>query len=287
MKTLDSHLHLWDPQLLHYDWLKDVPAINRACLPTELAAQPHAPDAVIVVQADCAPEDALKEVDWINHLAERSPLRIMGIVAWAPLETGDAVRPYLRQLRKLPRVVGIRRSLQNEPLALFYDANYRAGLLAAVRENFTVDLCVRASQLAAVNDLLTWLYQQEPEARIVLDHMGKPGIVQHEWQAWVDGFDALSTFPNLSCKISGLPTEADWHQWQPEHLKPWITHAITRFGPERCLFGGDWPVVELAGGYTRWRQCVEACLTTLQPKQQQAIMAENARRVYLTAPGGK
>lgn len=281
MKTLDSHLHLWDPGLLRYDWLRELPTLNRAFLPQELARHAGAPDAAIVVQADCAAEQAIKEVNWLNQLADDSPIAIAGIVAWAPLECGNAVIPYLRQLRQLPRVVGIRRSLQNEAREWFYSADYRAGLLAAVEEGFVIDMCVRAAQLPALYDLMTWLYEQAPEACVVLDHIGKPAIVRHEWQEWVEGIEQLATFPNLVCKLSGLPTEADWENGQPEHLKPWIQQAITTFGAQRCLFGGDWPVVELAGGYTRWRNCVTDAITSLSPEEINAIMADNARNIYL------
>lgn len=281
MKTLDSHLHLWDPGLLRYDWLRELPTLNRAFLPQELARHAGAPDAAIVVQADCAAEQAIKEVNWLNQLADDSPIAIAGIVAWAPLECGNAVIPYLRQLRQLPRVVGIRRSLQNEAREWFYSADYRAGLLAAVEEGFVIDMCVRAAQLPALYDLMTWLYERAPEACVVLDHIGKPAIVRNEWQEWVEGIKQLATFPNLVCKLSGLPTEADWENGQPEHLKPWIQQAITTFGAQRCLFGGDWPVVELAGGYTRWRNCVTEAITSLSPEEINAIMADNARNIYL------
>ncbi|HAU5635264.1 amidohydrolase family protein [Citrobacter amalonaticus] len=281
MKTLDSHLHLWDPGLLRYDWLRELPTLNRVFLPQELARHAGAPDAAIVVQADCAAEQAIKEVNWLNQLADDSPIAIAGIVAWAPLECGSAVIPYLRQLRQLPRVVGIRRSLQNEAREWFYSADYRAGLLAAVEEGFVIDMCVRAAQLPALYDLMTWLYERAPEACVVLDHIGKPAIVRHEWQEWVEGIEQLATFPNLVCKLSGLPTEADWENGQPEHLKPWIQQAITTFGAQRCLFGGDWPVVELAGGYTRWRNCVTEAITSLSPEEINAIMADNARNIYL------
>ncbi|CAI9389499.1 MULTISPECIES: amidohydrolase family protein [Citrobacter] len=281
MRTLDSHLHLWDPCLLRYDWLGDLPTLNRAFLPQELARHAGAPDAAIVVQADCAAEHAIKEVNWLNQLADDSPIAVAGIVAWAPLECGSAVIPYLRQLRQLPRVVGIRRSLQNEALERFYSADYRAGLLAAVEEGFVIDMCVRAAQLPALFDLMTWLYDRVPEARVVLDHMGKPAITRNEWQEWAEGIKALAAFPNLACKLSGLPTEANWENWQPEQLKPWIQQAITTFGAQRCLFGGDWPVVELAGGYTRWRNCVTEAITSLSPEEINAIMADNARDIYL------
>lgn len=286
MKILDSHLHLWDPGVLRYDWLRDLPALNRPFLPAQLAEVAQSPDAAIVVQADCAAQQALQEVEWINQLAKTSAIKLAGIVAWAPLETGNAVVPYLRHLHELPRVVGIRRSLQNEPLELFYNTDYRDGLLAAAREGFVLDMCVRASQLTALHDLLTWLYQHAPDARVVLDHMGKPAIAENQWQTWQNALTALAAFPQLACKISGLPTEADWQNWQPEQLLPWIQQAITAFGPQRCLFGGDWPVVELAGGYARWRACVMAAIAYLSPEDINAVMGDNARRIYLAKSEG-
>ena len=93
MRTLDSHLHLWDPCLLRYDWLRDLPSLNRTFMPQELARQVGAPEAAIVIQADCAAEHAIKEVNWLNHLADDSPVAVAGIVAWAPLECGNAVIP--------------------------------------------------------------------------------------------------------------------------------------------------------------------------------------------------
>ncbi|EQC0056984.1 amidohydrolase family protein [Klebsiella oxytoca] len=286
MSTLDSHLHLWDPCALRYDWLRELPALNRPFLPAQLAENAQSPKAAIVVQADCAAQQALQEVAWINQLAENSPIELAGIVAWAPLDTGSAVAPYLRHLRELPRVVGIRRSLQNEPLDLFYRADYREGLLAAAREGFVLDICVRASQLTALYDLLAWLYQHAPETKVVLDHMGKPAIADNRWQEWREAFTALAGFPHLACKISGLPTEADWQSWQPEQLRPWIQLAITVFGPHRCLFGGDWPVVELAGGYARWQSCVQEGIAHLPSEEINAVMGENARRIYLTQSAG-
>ena len=287
MMLIDSHLHLWDPHVLHYDWLSDVPALNHPHLPEDLAAEGSAPNAAIVVQADCATDQALDEVNWISKVAEHSPFQIAGIVAWAPLENGESVIPLLRQLRAIPRVVGIRRSLQNDPDALFYDAHYRAGLLAAAQEGFVLDLCVRAHQLPAVYHLLSWLFAHQPHARVVLDHMGKPEIINNAWHEWHVAFAQLAEFPSLFCKISGLPTEADWKLWDDEQLAPWIYHAINSFGPHRCLFGGDWPVVNLAGGYSRWKHCIEKVIANLPASDKHAIMGGNAHNVYLSDSGGE
>lgn len=281
MRLIDSHLHLWDPRRLHYGWLDAMPDLNRPWLPEHIGAEALCPDAAIVVQADCDPAQALEEVRWINALASRSPFRIAGIVAWAPLEQGEGVISFLRQLQALPHVVGIRRSLQNEPDTLLYDAHYRRGVLAAAQAGLAIDLCVRAKQLPAVQSLLDWLYSHMPTARVVLDHLGKPGMTSDTWAAWHSDIGVLSTFPRLHCKISGLPTEADWLTWRDEHLTPWIEHALDRFGPGRCLFGGDWPVVNLAGGYGRWHNCVRKAIAPLPPGDQQAIWSGTAQAFYL------
>ncbi|WP_347290901.1 amidohydrolase family protein [Kluyvera georgiana] len=288
MMLIDSHLHLWDPRGLSYPWLSGLPALNHPHLPEQLADIEGAPDMAIVVQADCLIEQALDEVIWLHQVAEHSPITLAGIVASAPLEQGEAVRPFLRQLREWPLVVGIRRSLQNEPLERFYDAGYRDGVLAVAQEGWVIDLCIRANQLLAANDLLNWLFRHCPQARVVLDHMGKPDIAQSHFEEWRQGIDRITAYPNVYCKISGLPTEADWQHWTTEQLAPWILHAIDAFGAERCLFGGDWPVVNLAGGYTRWRQCVEKTLqlAPLTVQERAGIMAENARRIYSLSSGG-
>lgn len=288
MTLIDSHLHLWNPQCLSYPWLNDLPALNQPYLPEQLANVDGAPDMAIVVQADCLIDQALEEVIWLHRIAEHSPIVLTGIVACAPLEHGEAVRPFLRQLREWPLVVGIRRSLQNEPLERFYDADYRAGLLAAAQEGWVIDLCIRADQLLAADNLLNWLFHRCPQAHVVLDHMGKPNITQNGMLEWQQGIMRIAAYPNVSCKLSGLPTEADWQNWTKEQLIPWILHAIDIFGTERCLFGGDWPVVNLAGGYTRWRKCVEESLQLLpiSAQQRSAITAQNARRIYSLSSGG-
>ncbi|EOV8086292.1 amidohydrolase [Providencia huaxiensis] len=280
MNCLDSHLHFWDPQLLDYPWLRELPALNMPQLPSHLSSEVEGISGAIVVQADCQPTQGIDEVHWINQLANTATFPIVGIVAWAALEQGEDVIPYLKQLKQLNRVVGVRRSLQNEPESLFHDSNYKEGLLAAAKAGFTLDMCVRASQLPALCSLLDWLFEQMPEARVILDHMGKPDIANKKLTVWQKNISDLAKYPNLWCKISGLPTEADWKNWSVSDLKPYVLHALNAFGTQRCLFGGDWPVVNLAGGYAQWKRCIEHILASFPILEQQAIWYGNAHRVY-------
>ncbi|EGF89681.1 amidohydrolase family protein [Asticcacaulis biprosthecium C19] len=266
---IDAHAHFWDPARLSYDWLKYVPDIAHAHLPEHFI---HA-GSVVFVQSDCAPDQALQEVDWAGQF------EIAGIVAYAPLELSVAVTPHLAQLVQRPLVKGIRRNTQNEPDGFMLDG-YAAGMIATARTGLTIDMCIRAQQIPELLRALDVLFNAMPAATVILDHLGKPDIAGGEYDGWASDLSRIAEFPGLFCKLSGLPTQADWKSWRPEQLMPYLAHAIEVFSPERCLFGGDWPVVDLAGGYEPWRQTVETAVTGLTEAQQERIWSGTARAVY-------
>lgn len=273
---IDSHLHFWNPQQLTYDWLKYVPAISGRMGPEEFAGAGVELEGAIFVQADCA--QALDEVDWINSLN----FPVLGIVAYAPLELGDT--PHITALKTKPKVVGIRRNAQNEPDGFMISEGYIAGMIAAAQAGFSLDLCIRARQLPELRQALDRLFRAAPQARVILDHLGKPDIKSHGANIhaghWASEINILSEVPNVFCKLSGLPTEADWETWTPEQLRPYLDHALSAFGPSRCLFGGDWPVVDLAGGYARWQAVVASAISHLPENQQSEVWSGTARTVY-------
>lgn len=273
---IDSHLHFWNPERLTYDWLQYVPAISGYMGPEQFAGAGVKLEGAIFVQADC--EEALAEVDWINRL----DFPILGIVAYAPLELGDT--PHIAALKAKPKVVGIRRNAQNESDGFIISQGYLAGMIAATKAGFSLDMCIRARQLPELRQALMHLFKAVPEARIILDHLGKPDIKVHgadiSGDDWAKEIKALSELPNVFCKLSGLPTEADWERWTPEQLRPWLDHALCAFGPSRCLFGGDWPVVDLAGGYSRWQAVVASAISHLPTYEQTEVWSGTARTVY-------
>ncbi len=273
---IDSHLHFWNPEQLTYDWLQYVPAISGRMGPEEFAATGVPLEGAIFVQADCA--QALAEVDWINRLN----FPILGIVAYAPLELGDT--PHIQALKAKPKVVGIRRNAQNEPDGFMTSEGYIAGLIAAAQAGFSLDMCIRARQLPELRQALDRLFRAAPEARVILDHLGKPEIKAHgadiSADNWNKEINTLAGLPHVFCKLSGLPTEADWKHWTQEQLRPYLDHALTAFGPSRCLFGGDWPVVDLAGGYARWQAVVASAISHLPKDQQTEVWSGTTRTVY-------
>lgn len=276
-QLIDSHIHFWQPARLRYEWLASVPTINRPYEPADLArtAVGLPLEGIVFVQADCVAADGLREVAWVSELAQAEP-RIQGIVAFALLERGETAVAYLSQLRQYPLVKGVRRLLQDEPAAFAIEPHFVRGVQTLADFDLSFDICIRHHQLEAAIALV----KQCPQVRFVLDHLGKPDIKTHRMEPWATNLSQLAAYPNVCCKLSGLVTEADWQHWTPADLQPYIDHALAVFGPERLLFGGDWPVCELATDYARWVQTAVTALNHLNETEMDRIFYENARAFY-------
>lgn len=286
---IDAHLHLWDPARLDYDWLRHAPSIAGRQGPENWARLDLGVRQAVFVQADCAPGQALDEVDWVAGL-KHPALEILGVVAFAPLELGEAVAPHLDALQQRPIVRGVRRSVQNEADDFITDPRHLDGLVAVARRGLTIDVCSRDHQAPLLIKVLGKLFEREPEARVALDHLGKPDIAAYAGDIngadWAENLRILARFPNVSAKLSGLTTQDDWPAGRDKTLSPYIDHAVDCFGPERLMFGGDWPVVDLAGGYGRWLSIFEAAITVLPPRDRLRVEAGTATAFYDLAPEG-
>ncbi|RME63007.1 MAG: amidohydrolase, partial [Caldilineae bacterium] len=240
---IDTHVHFWNPDHLTYPWLDQAPAIKRPFLPGHLAQATAGLDlaGIVFVQADCLPEQSLAEAEWVTALAQVEP-RIRGIVAHAPLEAGAAARDALAALQKLPLVKGIRRLIQSEPLGFCVQPDFVRGVQLLPAYGFSFDICIYHPQLGDVLRLV----EQCPDVSFILDHIGKPAIKDGIREPWMSQLRELAAFPNVHCKLSGMVTEADHARWTPDDLKPYMEHVLDCFGPERTVFGSDWPVVNLA-----------------------------------------
>jgi L-fuconolactonase len=173
-------------------------------------------------------------------------------------------------------VKGVRRLLQDEPAAFVVEPNFVRGVQSLADFDLSFDICIRHHQLEATIELV----KQCPQVRFVLDHFGKPDIKAHLMEPWTTNLAQLAALPNVCCKLSGLVTEADWQHWTAADLQPYIDHALAVFGPERLLFGGDWPVSELAADYGRWVQTAVAALDNLNETEKDRIFYTNARDFY-------
>ena len=279
---IDAHLHLWDPGRLDYDWLSHVPTIAGRHGVEEWARLNATVEQAVFVQADCRPDQALLEVDWIGEIAPEIP--VGAIVAFAPLEQCGAVGDHLAALGERPLVRGVRRPAQNEADGFMSRPDHVDGLTFAARAGLSIDVCARDRQLPELLAVLRTLFEREPDARVVIDHLGKPDIATHDGDPdgadWRENLAALARLPGVFAKVSGLTTQDHWDHVRPNRLKPYLDHALACFGAGRLMFGSDWPVVELAGGHGAWLATFERAVAGLSAEDQTHIRSGTARRVY-------
>jgi len=282
MRVLDSHLHLWDPRELDYTWLSG--RLDRTFGPDEYRAAADdagaAERSAIFVQAECVPTQSVAEVEWVARVGVAAG--VCGIVARVALEETDATAR-LAAVRALPLVVGVRRLMQDDAAALVDSPAFLAGARSVADAGLAFDACVRAHEVPQV----TRLADAVPGLAIVLDHLGKPRVSGAPDPQWRADLRALAERPQVVCKLSGLPAEAttasardradDADGWTPAMLMPFLDEALTAFGPQRLLFGGDWPV---SWPYARWEGLVRAWADTAAPSHVDDIMYGNAARVY-------
>ncbi len=274
---VDSHVHFWDPGQLTYPWLTDLPPLNRAFLPGQLAeaATAVALQKIVFVQADCVPEDGIAEVAWVTHLAQTEP-HLQGIVAFAPVEQGAAIAAYLEKLNAFPLVKGVRRLIQAEATGFARQPQFIQGVQQLASLGLSFDLCLVHTQMDEVIELV----DQCPEVAFVLDHFGKPAIAEQLLEPWATQLHTLARFPHVWCKLSGLVTEADHDNWTVADLRPYLDVALAAFGPQRLMFGGDWPVSTLAASYQQWVETVDTLLADLSEAERRQIFFENAQTFY-------
>jgi len=275
-RVIDAHLHFWNPGLLHYPWLTRIPALQRAFLPEHFAPLANGSvDGVIVVEANCEPTEAMAEAEFVDGLAAREP-RVLASVASVDLLDEEARGPTLRRLAQRDRVAGIRHNIQGHRPGYCLRAAFVRGVNDVAEHGFTFDLCITADQLDDVIELV----RRCPDTRFVLDHCAKPSARDNAFSSWAQLLERLASYERVSCKLSGLLSEARPDQRNAEALRLYVEHAHMCFGVERLLYGSDWPVCTIAGGETVWRDIVDDLTAAWSPSDRQALYSDNAIRLY-------
>ncbi|MFJ3670132.1 amidohydrolase family protein [Streptomyces sp. NPDC090106] len=243
MTVVDAHHHLWDLSVRDQDWIPEGSPIRRDFTVDDLTAEVTAAgvDRTVLVQTVTVAE----ETPEFLALADGHDL-IAGVVGWTDLTRPD-VADELARLRELPGghlLKGIRHQVQGEPDPQWLlRPDVRRGLTAVADAGLVYDLVVLARQLPACVEAAGAL----PGLTFVLDHLGKPPIASGRPEPWARAVRALAAHPNTVCKLSGLVTEADPAGWTVEDLRPYADVVLDAFGPDRLMYGSDWPVCRLAG----------------------------------------
>ena len=273
---IDSHQHFWQlDQPFDYSWMDSeaLKPIRRDYLPEHLRSliTQVGVDRTIFVQT----QHNVEENRWVLKLAEQHPF-IAGVVGWVDLAS-EQCEQQLLEFKDHPKFVGIRHVTQDEPDDDFIvRPDVVRGLRVLQRHGVPFDLLFYVKHLRHAATLA----QELPDLPMVIDHLAKPRIKSRQVDGWNDDLRAAARFPNVFCKLSGMITEADWENWQAADLRPYVQTALEAFGPERCMFGSDWPVCNLAGTYEQVHSALVDALGPISEPEHATIFGETASRFY-------
>ena len=277
-QQIDAHHHLWEYSQREYGWIAaGMDAIARDFAPEDLRGELRASgfDGSIAVQA----RQSVEETEWLLNLADDSEY-IEGVVGWAPLASRD-LDALLERWQAREKLKGLRHVIQDEADDEFIlRPDFNAGIARLSGTKLVYDILIHEKHLPAAIKFL----DLHPNQMFVLDHIAKPRIRERLLEPWRSALTELAERENVYCKISGMVTEADWKNWKSDDLRPYIDTVLQAFGPERLMFGSDWPVCLLACSYHKWHQAAHDLLTQLSPYEKEQIFGAVATKVYSLNP---
>jgi L-fuconolactonase len=272
--VIDSHQHFWRFNPVRDAWITgEMAVIRRDFLPADLEPEleANAVDATIAVQAD--PSEG--ETEFLLGLAEGNR-RIAGVVGWVDLRS-PKIESRLEHFSRFKKLRGVRHVAQAEPDDRFLaQPDFVRGVGHLARFGLTYDILIYPRQLPAAIELVAKL----PEQKFVIDHLAKPEIKAKRIEPWAAKIREIAANPNVYCKLSGMVTEADWQEWKREDFEPYLDVVFDAFGPERLLFGSDWPVCLVAATYSQLKNIVESYVERHVPKAKSAIFGEVVKDFY-------
>lgn len=270
---LDSHQHFWSYDAAQYPWIPAGSALHRDWLPNDLAPLLSAAglDGCIAVQA----RQIVEESRWLLTLADHAPI-IKGVVGWVDLRS-ERVEEQLAELAPNKKFRGVRHVVQDEPDDRFMlGADFLRGIGKLKAFGMTYDILIFPKQLPAAIELVA----KFPAQPFVLDHIAKPLIKDGTLEPWSAQIRELAKAPNLTCKVSGMVTEAKHGAWKADDFRPYLDVVFEAFGPERLMYGSDWPVCLLSGSYAQTFGLVDDYTRALSAAQRDAFFGGNAARFY-------
>jgi len=269
---IDAHHHVWRLARGDYDWLTPNLPIHRDYTLDDLRPKLGEITGTVLVQA--ASTEA--ETRYLLDIARTSDGLVRGVIGWTDFAAPDAP-DRIGAMARDPLLKGLRPMLQDmEDLEWILRPEVQPALRALVRHNLRLDLLIRPRHMNHIHRLA----EAHPDLPVVIDHGAKPAIRIGLFQPWGGQLRYLARTTNWCCKLSGLVTEANHLQWDLDDIRPYVDHLIACFGPERLIWGSDWPVVNLAGGYAAWRATTDTLLGGLSAAEKAAVMGGNAMRFY-------
>lgn len=248
--------------------------LNQACLPAQLKPElaKAGVDHTVLIQG--LPQTKANN-RWLFGVAEKTNF-VIGVVAWLDLTQPGYSAKALDELQSHPLFCGVRHIVELEEDNWLIRKEVFASLRELARRKIPYDMVVRPRHLRHVLRII----REIPDLPIVLDHMGKPDIAGGKTGDWGKTIAEIAQFPQVFCKVSGFTTQADWKNWQTADVEPFVKYILAIFGPDRLMFGSDWPICQLAGGYQRVWKSIKEVIADLNENDGHKIFGENAVRFY-------
>jgi L-fuconolactonase len=264
---VDAHVHHWSLARGDYEWLTpDLGALYRDFNGAQYLAAGGAARRVLVQAAATVAESR-----FLLGLAKVDD-GVVGVVGWVPLDAPSE----LASLATDPLLVGIRPMMQDiADTDWMLREDHDVALRMCADLGLVFELLIQPRHLANARRLV----ERHPTLRFVVCHAAKPPIAAGAFDSWAAGIAAVASAPNVACKVSGLVTEVG-DDWSIDQLVPYVRHLLECFGPSRLIWGSDWPVVNLAASYERWRSASDELLRELNATERAAINCDNALRTY-------
>jgi len=274
MYTIDSHQHFWKYDPVRHSWIDDRMAeIRKDYLPEQLALvfEENGVDGCVAVQAD----QTAVETDFLLHLSSQHHF-IKGVVGWVDLRS-PFLADRLQYYREFDQLKGFRHILQGEEQRDFcLQPSFLNGIGLLEQHGFTYDILIFPDQLQFIGELIS----RFPNQRFVIDHLAKPGIATGDIADWKKDIEKVALYPNVSCKISGMVTEANFKDWKSEDFTPYLDVVVNAFGIKRVMYGSDWPVCLAAGDYAAVIGIVRSYFSSFSADEQLLFFSQNAIDFY-------
>ncbi len=271
--TIDAHQHFWHFDPVRDSWITDdMSIIQRDFLPADLepVLKQNGIDGCIAVQASQSDDETM----FLVSMARNYDI-IKGVVGWVDLQSAQ-LPERLQSLSQHKEIKGYRHIAQAEPNDFLARPTVVEGIRQLAEFGLTYDILIYPTQLKAALSLV----RAVPEVNFVIDHLAKPYIQKKEISRWSNFMTEIAKNKNVSCKLSGMVTEADWHNWSKKDFFPYLNVVFEQFGPDRLMFGSDWPVCLVAANYTQVKTLVEDYVDAWGEDVRAKVFGENATAFY-------
>lgn len=276
---IDTHQHLWDLGKFRLAWLKGSGTLNRNYLTSDYQKATEGLNVVktIYMEVDVDPAQQVAEAEYVIDICRRgdTPM-VAAVISGRP--ASDGFKAYIARFKDSPYIKGIRQVLQTgeTPPSYYLDPRYIKGIRLLGENGLTFDLCGSPTELRDAAKLVDAC----PGTSFILDHCGNADVKSKDRTAWKADMAEIAKRATVVCKVSGIVASAAGTNWKPEDLAPIVNHVLDVFGPDRVMFGGDWPVCTLGATFREWVDALKSIVKERSEAQQQKLFHDNAMRVY-------